>query len=136
MRRYLLALIVWSVAVAPSSSPLVGAQEAAKLQYPVTKKVDVVDDYFGTKVADPYRWLEDENAPETAAWVEAENKVTFGYLDRIPFRARLKDRLERLYNYAKYTAPSRRGESFFFFKNDGLQNQSVLYVQKGLNGAP
>lgn len=109
---------------------------AEKLHYPVAKKVDHVDNYFGAKVADPYRWLEDENSGETAEWVQEENKVTFGYLEKIPYRAEVKDRLEKLYNYPKYTAPSRRGEYYFFSKNDGLQNQSVLYIQKGLAGKP
>src|SRR5216110_2782186 len=86
------------------------------ITYPETKKVDVVDDYFGTKVADPYRWLEDNDSPEVAAWVEAENKVTFAYLDQIPYRAAVKDRLMKLLNYPKYTAPTRRGEWFVFSK--------------------
>lgn len=107
-----------------------------ELQYPQTRKVDQVDDYHGTKVADPYRWLEDDNSAETAKWVEAENKVTFGYLDKIPYRAEVKKRLEQLYNYPKYTAPFRKGELLFYMKNDGLQNQSVVYTQKGLDGAP
>ena len=109
---------------------------AEKLQYPVTKKVDHTDTYFGVTVADPYRWLEDDNSPETAEWVKEENKVTFGYLDKIPYRGKVKERLEKLYNYPKYTAPFRRGEYFFYFKNDGLQNQNVLYIQKGLEGKP
>jgi len=108
----------------------------SRLDYPQTKKVDHVDTYHGVRVADPYRWLEDDNSAETAAWVEAQNKVTFNYLEQIPHRAALKARLESLYNYPKYGAPSRKGEHFFFSKNDGLQNQSVLYVQKGLEGAP
>jgi prolyl oligopeptidase len=107
-----------------------------KLQYPQTKKVDHVDTYFGVKVPDPYRWLEDDNSAETAQWVEAENKVTFGYLDKIPYRQQVKQRLENLYNYPKFTAPFHRGENYFFYKNDGLQNQSVLYFQKGLDGTP
>ena len=106
------------------------------IKYPETKKVEVVDDYFGTKVADPYRWLEDDNAADVAAWVEAENKVTFGYLDTIAYRPQLRKRLEKLLNYPRYTSPYRRGENFFFSKNDGLQNQNVLYVQKGLDGTP
>src|SRR5215468_11095260 len=76
-----------------------------RLTYPETKKVDVVDDYFGTKVADPYRWLEDDKSPEVEAWVEAENKVTFAYLDRIPYRAQLKERLTKLQNYPRFTSP-------------------------------
>ncbi|HEX9137431.1 MAG TPA: S9 family peptidase, partial [Nitrospirota bacterium] len=107
---------------------------AEKLNYPATRKVEQVDTYFGVKVADPYRWLEDDNSPETAQWVQAENRITFGYLERIPFRMKVKERLEKLYNYPKYTAPFRRGEYYFYFKNDGLQNQNVLYVQKGLEG--
>ena len=109
---------------------------ARQLQYPQTKKIDHVDTYFGVKVPDPYRWLEDDNSAETAQWVEAENKVTFGYLEKIPYRQQVKQRLEKLYNYPKYTPPFRRADNFFFYKNDGLQNQSVLYVQKGLDGTP
>jgi prolyl oligopeptidase len=111
-------------------------KSAAKLTYPVTKKVDQVDDYFGTKVADPYRWLEDDNAEDVKAWVQAENAVTFGYLDKIPFRPKIKARLNEIYNYPRYTSPFRAGENYFFYKNDGLQNQSVCYVQKGLDGTP
>jgi prolyl oligopeptidase len=106
------------------------------LEYPQTRKDDQVDDYHGTKVADPYRWLEDDNAAETAKWVEAQNKVTFAYLDKIPYRGEVKKRLEQLYNYPKYSAPFRKGELLFYSKNDGLQNQSVVYTQKGLTGAP
>jgi len=106
------------------------------LDYPETRKVEQVDDYHGTKVADPYRWLEDDNSAETAKWVEAENKVTFGYLDKIPFRAQVKQRLEQLYNYPKYSAPFRKGELLFYTKNDGLQNQNVVFTQKGVEGAP
>ena len=109
---------------------------AQTLPYPQTKKVDHTDTYFGTTVADPYRWLEDDNSPETAQWVEAQNKVTFGYLEKIPYRQQVKQRLEGLFNYPKYTAPFHRGENYFFYKNDGLQNQSVLYIQKGLDGNP
>ncbi len=107
-----------------------------KLQYPKTRETTQTDNYFGTVVPDPYRWLENDNAPETARWVEEENKVTFAYLEKIPYRQRVKDRLMQLYNYPKYGAPFRRGEFFFYSKNDGLQNQSVLYIQKGLDGTP
>ncbi len=124
----------------PSSNTNVssGAAKTApsKLTYPETRKIDHVDDYFGTKVPDPYRWLEDENAAETAAWVEAENKVTFAYLEKIPYRQKIKVRLTQLFNYPRYSAPFRRGENYFFTKNDGLQNQSVYYIQKGFNGTP
>ncbi|MCY7349763.1 MAG: prolyl oligopeptidase family serine peptidase [Cytophagaceae bacterium] len=108
----------------------------AQLNYPETRKTDQVDDYHGTQVADPYRWLEDDRSAETAAWVKAQNEVTFGYLDKIPFRAALKTRLQQLINYPRYSAPFRRNDWFYFSKNDGLQNQSVLYRQKGLDGTP
>ena len=107
-----------------------------KLVYPESKKVDQVDDYFGTKVPDPYRWLEDETSAETKAWIEAQNKVTFSYLDRIPYREKLKARLTQLFNYPRISAPFRRGDTYFFTKNDGLQNQSVFYIQNGVNGPP
>jgi prolyl oligopeptidase len=106
------------------------------LDYPQTRKDHQVDDYHGVKVADPYRWLEDDNSAETAKWVEAENKVTFGYLEKIPYRAQVKARLEQLYNFPKYTPPFRKGDYLFFTKNDGLQNQNVVYAQKGLEAAP
>ncbi len=104
------------------------------LPYPQTKKVDTTDDYFGTKIADPYRWLEDDNSDETKKWVDEENKVTFDYLGKIPFRQQMKDRLTQVWNFEKMSAPFKRGNYYFFYKNDGLQNQSVLYVQDGLNG--
>jgi prolyl oligopeptidase len=113
-----------------------GAATAQGLQYPVTRTVDHVDTYHGTTVPDPYRWLEDDTSAETAKWVEAQNAVTFAYLERIPFRQAMKARLQRLYDYAKYSAPSRKGDYFFFSRNDGLQNQSVLYIQKGIDGTP
>ncbi len=109
---------------------------AQRLKYPDARRTDHTDTYFGVSVADPYRWLEDENSPETRSWIAEENKVTFGYLEQIPFRSQVKARLERLFNYEKYSAPSRHGEYYVFSKNTGLQNQSVVYVQKGLDGAP
>jgi prolyl oligopeptidase len=118
-----------------SSSVALG-QASEPLTYPKARKTDQVDTYHGTKVADPYRWLEDDRSAETAEWVTAENKVTFGYLDKIPYRKQLQQRLEEVYNYPKYSAPFRRGEWFYFYKNDGLQNQAVLYRQKGLDGKP
>lgn len=127
-----------TVLIAAILVPLLARDQVAQesLKYPVTRKVDHVDTYFGTKVPDPYRWLEDDTSAETAAWVEAQNRVTFGYLEKIPYRGAIKNRLENLFNYPKYSSPSRRGEYFTFSKNDGLQNQSVLYIQKGLNGTP
>ncbi len=109
---------------------------AQELTYPVTRKIDHVDSYHGTKVADPYRWLEDDTASATTRWVEAQNALTFGYLARIPFRDRLRQRLEELYNYPRYSAPSRTGKYYTFSRNDGLQNQSVLMIQQGLTGVP
>lgn len=108
----------------------------AQMKYPVTRKVDHSDDYHGTKVADPYRWLEDDNATDTKAWVTEQNKVSFGYLEKIPYRGLIKQQLEKVYNYPKYSAPRRKGAYFYFYKNNGLQNQSVLYRQKGINGTP
>lgn len=106
-----------------------------KLTYPATKKVDTVTDYFGTQVPDPYRWLEDDRADDTKAWVKAENKVTQDYLAQIPYRDALHKRLEQLWNYEKYSAPFKEGEYTYFYKNDGLQSQSVLWRQVG-DGAP
>jgi prolyl oligopeptidase len=108
----------------------------AGLTYPVTDKVDVVDDYYGTKVPDPYRWLEDTKAENVRQWVDAQNKVTFDYLARIPYRDRTRARLTEIYNYPRYSEPSRVGEYYIFSKNDGLQNQSVYYIQKGLEAEP
>lgn len=105
-----------------------------EIKYPQTKKVNQVDNYFGTLVEDPYRWLEDDRAPEVEKWVEEQNKLTFSYLEKIPFRNKIKQRMEKLINYPRYSAPFKEGEYYYFYKNDGLQNQSVLYRQKGLNG--
>lgn len=102
--------------------------------YPVTAKVDTVDTYFGTKVPDPYRWLENDTSPETEAWVVEQNKVTFAYLEKIPFREKLKQRITELWNYPRYSSPFKEGEHYFYFKNNGLQNQSVLYIQDSLGG--
>lgn len=104
-----------------------------KLQYPVAKKVDQIDDYHGTKVADPYRWLEDTESAETKAWIEAQNKVTFDYLATIPQREQIKKRLTELWNYEKYSAPFKAGKNYFYYKNDGLQNQSVLYIADSIS---
>lgn len=107
-----------------------------KLTYPKTEKADTVDVYFGTEVADPYRWLENDTSAATAAWVEAENKVTNEYLAQIPFRKQLLERLTNLANYEKIGAPFKKHGKYYFYKNDGLQNQSVLYVQDSLEGEP
>jgi prolyl oligopeptidase len=111
-------------------------REAARLKYPQTATVEQVDDYHGTKVPDPYRWLEDDHAPATKEWVEAQNKVTFAYLEKIPYREQLKKRLTALWNYERYGVPFKEGGRYFFTKNDGLQNQSVLYTMTKLDEAP
>jgi len=108
----------------------------AQIKYPVTKKVDQSDDYFGTKVQDPFRWLEDDNSADTKAWVREQNVVTSAYLDAIPFRSAVKKKLEEMWNYTKYSSPFKEGAYYYFYKNDGLQNQSVLYRQMGLDGSP
>jgi len=107
------------------------------VSYPSTQKIDSIsDDYHGTVVKDPFRWLENDTAPDVKAWVESQNKVTFGYLNQIPFRSKIKDRLTEIFNYPRYSSPFRVGEYYFFSKNDGLQNQAVIYYQKGLDGKP
>ncbi len=106
-----------------------------RFDYPKTKKVEQTDDYHGTKVSDPYRWLEDDNSAETKAWVEAQNKVTFGYLTQIPERAKIKARLTELWNYERYSAPNKQGDKYFYTKNNGLQNQSVWYVSESVTDA-
>jgi prolyl oligopeptidase len=109
---------------------------AQHIQYPETRRQEHFDEYHGVKVADPYRWLEDDRSEETAAWVKAQNEVTFSYLEKIPFREKIFADLEKAYNYPKYSAPRKKGDYFYFYKNDGLQNQAVLYRQKGLAGEP
>lgn len=110
-----------------------GNRALIEVSYPETKKVDVVDTYFGTEVQDPYRWLEDDMSEETASWVKAQNEVTFGYLNNIPYKSQIKNQLEEIWNYEKIGAPFIEGEYTFYFKNDGLQNQSILY-RKDKNG--
>lgn len=119
---------------AGASAGLVGCSGQIKLDYPETKKVDTVDVYFGTQVADPYRWLEDDNSAETAEWVKAQNAVTDSYLEKIPFRAKLKEKLTALTNYEKMGTPWKEEGMYYYFKNNGLQNQSVLYECDSLGG--
>ncbi|HUW05431.1 MAG TPA: prolyl oligopeptidase family serine peptidase [Williamwhitmania sp.] len=106
------------------------------VKYPKTKKVDQVDTYFGVKVADPYRWLENDRSPEVEEWVKAENAVTNDYLSKIPFREKLKQRLTKVWNYEKMGVPIQRGSKLFYQKNSGLENQSILYMQNGVAGTP
>jgi len=111
---------------------IAGCATTSRLHYPVTRSTDQTDDYHGVKVADPYRWLEDDNSAETKAWVEEQNKLTFSYLEKIPERAAIKERLTKLWNYERYGVPFKQGERYFYSKNDGLQNQSVLYTMTSL----
>lgn len=115
------------MAVTTSIAAFCQNQKMETLTYPETKKTATVDTYFGTEVNDPYRWLEDDKSEETAAWVKEENKVTFDYLSKIPFRNKIKERMEKLWNYEKISAPFKEGGFTYFYKNNGLQNQSVLY---------
>ena len=128
--RALICLFLTCAILAPSADLKVN-----KYAYPPAKKGDVVDDYHGTKVADPYRWLEDTNSPETTAWVEAENKVTAAYFAQIPERAKVHARLTELFNYERYSRAFEVAGKYFLFRNDGLQNQDVLYVAEKPDGA-
>jgi prolyl oligopeptidase len=128
-----LALAVFAGA---ASVALIAQTGNTPLVYPKAKTVDQVDDYHGTKVADPYRWLEDTDSPETHAWVEAENKVTFSYLDTIPYRGAIRDRLLKLWNYERFTVPEQEGGRYFYQHNNGLQNQNVLLVAESLSAEP
>ena len=112
-------LLLFAAVLASCASPKQDeSTETMKIDYPQTRQDStIVDDYFGTKVQDPYRWLEDDRSPETEEWVTAQNKVTFGYLEQIPYRNAIKDRLTELWNYEKYSAPFKRGEYTYFYKN-------------------
>lgn len=117
-----------------STNPNAMTFKPITVNYPETfKDTTVIDDYFGKKVSDPYRWLEDDDAPETTDWVKRENATTSEYLSQIPFRTAIRKRLEALWNYERFSPPSKKGGKYYFSKNDGLQNQSVLYVQNDLN---
>jgi prolyl oligopeptidase len=106
------------------------------LRYPDTRKIEQTDNYHGVAIADPYRWLEDPDSDETKAWVEAQNQITFGYLQQIPVREAIQKRLTQLWDYEKYSVPFKEGNRYFYFKNDGLQNQSVLYTLNALDDEP
>ena len=128
--------ILLMMALFTGTSILAQQMNIKTLPYPNTKKVDTVDTYFGTQVPDPYRWLEDDRAADTKAWVQEENKVTQNYLAQIPFRDAIKKKLETLWNYEKYSAPFKEGKYTYFYKNDGLQAQSVVWRQVGDTGSP
>ncbi|MEJ7812134.1 MAG: prolyl oligopeptidase family serine peptidase [Gemmatimonadaceae bacterium] len=128
--------------VAAAGAAIAGAADAQTppasppVRYPATRKSAQADTYHGTRVEDPYRWLEDTDSPETKAWVEAQNEATFGFLATVSEREQIRARLTALWNYPKYGVPFRRRDLYFTFENSGLQNQSVLYVQRKLDGAP
>ncbi len=122
MKRPILYFVLGSLLAVACTS-----KKEKALQYPETKTVDVVDTYFGVEVPDPYRWLEDDRSPETAEWVKAQNELTFAYLKKIPYRDKIKKRLEELLNYERVYAPARHGHWYYYYRNDGLQNQNVLY---------
>ena len=101
------------------------------INYPITEKKIVIDNYYGTDIEDPYRWLEDDLSLETSNWVNSQNEVTFNYLKSIPYRDKLKDKLTSIWNYEKQTSPFTRGDYIYYYRNDGLQNQYVVYRKKG-----
>ncbi len=107
-----------------------------RFEYPAARRGDQTDDYHGVKVADPYRWLEDPDSPETRKWIDAENELTFSYLKRIPEREGIEEQLTKLWNYEKYGVPEQHGGRYFYTRNDGLQNQSVLYWAPSLEAEP
>lgn len=129
MKKY---FIVLTLALFIISTACMQKPEQTKITYPKAKKVDTTDSYFGQSVADPYRWLEDDNSEETAQWVTEENKITNDYLAKIPFREDLRKRLTEIWNYPKYGVPFKKGDRYFYFKNDGIQNQGVLYMQQNI----
>ncbi len=131
MKVFALITICFIAAALASCGP---KEQASSFKYPVTAKVDTVDNYFGTELADPYRWLEDDTSKQTAEWVAAQNDVTFAYLKNISYRDKIKERLSKIFNYERLSAPFKEGDYYYFYKNDGLQNQSVLYRKKGEEG--
>ncbi len=135
MRKYYIGILALNVLIMLSScNNETKTNGEEPLKYPETKKCDTVDNYFGTAVADPYRWLEDDFSDETANWVKAQNEVTNNYLAKISYRDKMKNRLQEIMNYPKESAPSKKGSRYFFYRNDGLQNQSVLYYKNSLDG--
>jgi len=126
----LLGVILFSSCKEETNTP-----EPIVVNYPETKQVDTANTYFGTDVKDPYRWLEDDMSDETADWVASQNQVTFGYLDNIPYRKELKERLEEIWNYEKLTSPFKEGDYTYYYKNDGLQNQYVVYRKESVDDA-
>lgn len=134
MKLTLLITFVATLLLAVACTP--GKETTTMSGYPLTNKVDTVDEYFGEQVKDPYRWLENDTSTATAQWVNAQNDVTFAYLNNIQYRDKVQKRLEELFNYERLSAPFKEGDYYYFYKNDGLQNHSVLFRKKGLDGAP
>ncbi len=130
MKSFILAIAVIAFVSCTSDNK----SSNKKIAYPATRTVDTVDTYFGVKVADPYRWLEDDNSDSTKKWVDAENAVTQNYFAQIPFRDKIRDRLRKIWNFEKMSAPYLKGKRYFYSRNDGMQNQSVLFYKEGLNG--
>ena len=137
LRVLLAATLLCSIAL-PTTMAIAAENDtpASKITYPKTRRVDQVDDYFGTKVPDPYRWLEDPDSTDTKQWVQDENKITFGYLEKIPAREQIKARMTKLMNYERYSVPFHEGGRYFYSKNNGLQNQNVWYWTDSLKGTP
>jgi prolyl oligopeptidase len=129
-------LLLATIAITSLVSAQGNHQMNKPFDYPKPRKSDQVDDYHGTKIPDPYRGLENPDSDETRAWIEAENKLTFDFLERVPERKKIEERLTKLWNYEKYSSPFKEGGRYFYFKNDGLQNQSVLYTTDSLNAQP
>jgi len=130
MKRFSVVLFLAGFAIAFAKEP------SAPFTYPPAPKSDQTDDYHGTKVPDPYRPLENADSPESRKWIEEQNKLTFGFLESIPERKKINERMTKLWNYEKYGVPYREGGRYFFNKNTGLQNQSVLYTGSALPGDP
>jgi len=132
MKKLALCLLTFSMIMSCKNNQQEEKKEIT-VNYPETKKVDTVSNYFGTEIKDPYRWLEDDKSAETAQWVAQQNEATYGYLDNIPYREDLKNRLEKLWNYEKVGAPFKKGENTYFYKNNGIQNHYVVYKKEGDN---
>jgi prolyl oligopeptidase len=127
LNKYLMKKIILMMTLSASIVSFGQSQKGSPIKYPPTKKGETVDVYFDTKVGDPYRWLEDDKSAETASWVKTQNELTYDYLSKIPFRNALKSRMEKLWNYEKIGAPTQEGNYTYYSKNNGLQNQSVMY---------
>ncbi len=138
LRRCFFSIILASLVFGCGSerirSSSIHSKHQISVEYPITKRDSVVDHYHGHDIPDPYRWLEDDHAPDTKEWVTAQNEVTHGYLNQIPYRDLLKKRLEKIWNFERFGTPFKRGDKYYFFRNDGLQNQNILYAQDQLGG--